>query len=335
MTTVLVTGAAGNLGQSIVRKLLARGVRVRAFDLPTKANQKRLHAFGDNVELALGDITKPEDVARAVASVDAIAHLAGVLPPITERKLGLANAVNAEGTKNIIAAAEKAAPGCRLVFASSCSVYGFGQAARGIATSDSPTEGTDEYTKSKLAAEAALRASTLDWTILRVSAAALEGSPTAQDPMVIRLMFEYAADHPIELVHGEDVATAFTNALFEPGASKKILPIAGGESCRTTQRGLFELIFGMIGVKNLPESVHGNHPNYTCWMDTSESQRLLAYQSKGLEDIRRDMAAHLGMLVPLARLASPIVRLYLLRLSGPYTGEPPRPTWQDQIAAGH
>lgn len=334
MALILVTGAAGNLGRNLVARLLARGDRVRAFDLPTKANTKRLRGFGDGVELALGDVTNAADVERAVAGVDAIAHLAGILPPASERNPRATNAVNAGGTFALISAAEKLTPGVRFVFASSCSVHGFGQAARGPATGDSPTEATDAYTTSKIAAEEALRASSLSYTILRVSAA-IEGSASVQDPIVLRLMFEYDADHPIELVHGDDVAAAFASALIEPRAHRRVFPIAGGVGCRLTQRGLMEMSFGAIGVRDLPRSIHGRAPNYTCFMDTTESQEILRFQAHDLDDIRRDMLENLGLLAPLARLASPLVRRYLLHLSGPHNGAPSRPTWQDHIAAGH
>ena len=88
MATVLVTGAAGNLGRSVVTRILERGDVVRAFDLPTRVNEKRLREFGPRVEIALGDVTNVDDVARAVRGVDAVAHLAGIIPPLSERHPG-------------------------------------------------------------------------------------------------------------------------------------------------------------------------------------------------------------------------------------------------------
>lgn len=334
MKHILVTGAAGNLGQSVVRRLAERGVQVRAFDLPSAAHARRLEALGPRVEWAPGDVTSVADLERAVRGVDGIAHLAGLLPPVSERKPAVAMAVNAQGTRQLIAAAQRLAPEAPFVFASSFSVYGPGQAARGLATGDSPTEATDTYTASKLEAEAALRASTLPWTILRV-AAAIEGSASVQDPIVLRLMFEYAAEQPMELVHGDDVATAFVNALFEPRARRRVLPIGGGPSCRLTQRELMKLTFGALGVRDLPEAAHGRAPNYTCYLDTSEAQALLDFQRHSLDDIKRDLLANLGWRAPLARAFSPLVRRLLLHFSGPYRGAPAHPTWRAMMDAGY
>lgn len=333
MSFVLVTGAAGNLGKSMVRKLLGRGDRVRAFDLPTKANEKALRAFGSDVEVVLGDITRAADVERAVAGVDAIVHLAGILPPASERNPGLTRRVNYDGTRLLVEAAERLAPSCPFVFASSCSVYGPGQAARGLATSDSPTEATDAYTSSKIDAEGVLLASSLAYVILRVSAA-IEGSSASSDPVVLRVMFEIDADQPIELVHGDDVASAFANAIHEPRAHRRIFPIGGGERCRLRQRGLMEMTFGAIGVRDLPPSIHGKAPYYTCWMDTAEANAILDFQHHDLEAIKRDLLANLGVVAHLARIASPLVRFALLKLSGPYNGEPSRPTFREHIELG-
>ena len=147
-------------------------------------------------------------------------------------------------------------------------------------------------------------------------------------------MFEIDPDHPIELVHGEDVARAILRALFEPAASGRVLPIGGGPACRLRQRELMAMTLGLIGVGRFPDRAHGHSPYYTCWLDTEESQRMLDYQRHGPDEIRQALRARLGLRSPLARLAAPIVRRALLRYSGPHRGAPPRPTWAQLIEAG-
>jgi len=334
MSLVLVTGAAGNLGRSLVSKLLARGDRVRAFDLPTKANEKTLRRFGPNVEIMLGDVTSRADVERAVSGIDALAHLAGILPPMSERNERLARAVNLEGTRLLVGAAERMAPRCPFVFASSYTVHGPMQAVRGLATADSPTQASDVYTATKIDAERIVRSSSLAFVILRV-AAAIEGSASVSDSIVLRLMFEIDPNQPIELVHGDDVATAFANAISEPRAHRRTFPIGGGPRCQLRQREMIQMTLGAIGVRDLPRSLHGAAPNYTCWLDTTEAESILRFQHHDLEAIRRDLLARLGVAAHLARFASPLVRAYLLHHSGPYNGAPARPTFRDHIGAGH
>jgi UDP-glucose 4-epimerase len=334
MSLVLVTGACGNLGRSLVRRLIASGARVRAFDLPTRHNQRFLRSLGPRVDVALGDVTRDADVEEAVRGVSAIAHLAGVLPPSSERRPEITRAVNVEGTRRIVRAFERQRPDGRLVLASSFSVYGPSQAARGLATVDSPVEATDAYTSSKLAAEEILRGSSLDWTILRV-AAAIEGSRGASDPIVVRLMFEIRPEQPIEIVHGDDVAIAFASALADPAAGRRIFLIGGGPSCQLRQRDLLALSLGVVGAADLPARACGRAPYYTCWMDTREAERVLRFQKHDAEAIRAALAARLGAVGALARVFGPLTRSVLLRLSGPYAGHPPRPTWKELIDAGY
>ncbi len=330
MPRVLVTGAAGQLGAAVVRRLVAEGHHVVALDLPGALGRRGPR--GPGIARLPFDLTKT-GLERHLDGIDAVAHLGGILPPRSERNPALTRRVNKEGTRALVQTLESVAPEARVVLASSFSVYGPGQAARGLAGEASPTEATDAYTSSKLGAEALLRASTVDWTILRI-AAAIEGSATAIDPIALRLMFEVDPEHPIELIHGDDAATAIARALFEPETSRRILPIGGGARCQLRQRELMQLTLSLVGVDPIPAEAHGRAPYYTCWLDTEESQRLLDYQRHDPADIRDALRARLGARAPLARLAAPLVRRLLLSYSGPRRGDPPRPTWQAMIDAG-
>lgn len=331
---VLVTGAFGNLGRGVVRRLVRDGLRVRAFDLPSAANRRAARLLPSGVEVCLGDLTRPGDVARAASGVRAVAHFAAILPPVSERRPALARAVNLEATRSLVEAAARERDDMPFVFPSSVSVYGPSQRERGLAGGDSPTEATDAYTETKLAAEAVIRATSLAWVIFRVGAA-IEASPAATDPILLRLMFEIDPTNPVELVHGADVARATSRALVVAAAQRRILPLGGGPTCQLTQREMLEATLGAIGVTRLPDSAFGRGSYYTCWLDTAESQRLLDFQRHGFADIHRDFAARFARWRPLLGLAAPVVRLGLLRLSGPHRGAPPRPTLRDLMDAGH
>jgi UDP-glucose 4-epimerase len=73
MTRTLVTGGAGFIGANLVPLLRERGDEVRVLDSLVNGDPGRL---GSDVELVVGDIRDPEAVARAVAGVDAVIHLA-------------------------------------------------------------------------------------------------------------------------------------------------------------------------------------------------------------------------------------------------------------------
>ncbi len=68
--TVLVTGAAGFIGQHLVMRLTADGVRVRA------AVRRTTPVLVRGVEYVHADLTRLEDCQRAVAGVHAIVHCA-------------------------------------------------------------------------------------------------------------------------------------------------------------------------------------------------------------------------------------------------------------------
>lgn len=330
---ILVTGAFGNLGQSVLLALRSQRKRVRAFDLPSTKNRAVAAKFPD-IEVVWGDITRRGDVARAAQRIAGVAHLAAVLPPLAERKPELTRAVNVEGTRLLIEEVERAVGCVPFVFASSFSVYGPSAATRGFASGSSPTEASDTYTETKLAAEASLQKSQLSWVILRIGAA-VEASAGATDPIVLRLMFEVDPENPIELVHGADVARAVVRALDVPEAYRKVLPIGGGQSCQINQRRLLEETLFVIGVRNLPRSVHGRAPYYTCWLDTGESQRLLDFQHHDLSDILRDLEKRFALLKPFRFLVGPLLRLVLLQFSGPFRKQPERSTLRSLIDAGY
>lgn len=99
----LVTGAAGHLGNVLVRGLLAKGQDVRALVLPGED----LHSLeGLKLEFREGNILNKEDLKKAMEGVDVVYHLAALVA-ITEDKAGLLRKVNVEGTRNVIEIAKE------------------------------------------------------------------------------------------------------------------------------------------------------------------------------------------------------------------------------------
>ncbi len=101
---VLLTGAFGNIGESTLLALLSKGYEIRCFDLDTKRNRKKaseLRAHGD-FEVVWGSITEKEQLGPALKGLDAIIHLAGIIPPVSEAKPEFAKAVNVGGMMNLL-----------------------------------------------------------------------------------------------------------------------------------------------------------------------------------------------------------------------------------------
>jgi UDP-glucose 4-epimerase len=111
----LVTGAAGFVGRHVIRRLLADGFEVTAFDL--------LDAGLVDARSVIGDLRDADGVAGAVASHDVICHLGGIGDVyLAGERPSLAAEVNVVGSANIAGAA--AAHGARVIYASTWEVYG-------------------------------------------------------------------------------------------------------------------------------------------------------------------------------------------------------------------
>src|SRR5689334_7545741 len=77
----LVTGAAGFVGQAIVRRLLADGESVRALTLPGDPRLPELRALGaaDRLEVVETDLTAANAVAPHFAGVGRVFHTAALV----------------------------------------------------------------------------------------------------------------------------------------------------------------------------------------------------------------------------------------------------------------
>lgn len=329
---ILVTGGLGNLGLSTLAALGREGYAVRFLDLPTRANKLRAARLPKGVEHAFGDVTRKEDVDAAVRGVDAIVHLAAMLPPTSERLGDLTRRVNVHGTARLVETARAQRLTGPFLLSSSCTVYGPDAADGRLAKVTDPVVGTDHYTSTKIEAEEIVRTSAPRPTVLRVGVS-IENARQASDVIVLRQMFEVAPDNPIELVHGEDVALAIARTIANEEAHGKTLNIGGGPRCRVTQRDLLRGLERTLRLAPFPEEAFGRGRAYTAYMDTEESQRLLGFQRHDYEAIVRDLGARVRGLGPLLRVAAPVTRHALLRFSGPLAGRPSRPTWAELIAA--
>lgn len=147
---ILVTGATGFLGHSLVPALIEAGYSVRALVRPT-SDTERLRAQG--VELAVGEIQNAEDVDRAVKGVRVVAHAAGLF-----RFWGQARQferVNVEGTAYVLEACARHSVE-RVVHVSSLVVIGRAEVGT-VIDETHPCKPMDAYQRSKLDGENMVR----------------------------------------------------------------------------------------------------------------------------------------------------------------------------------
>jgi len=160
VTRLLVTGASGFIGRAVVSAFAQEGYALRA-----AVRRPPQPPFAANVEVAQHpDLSRAFDWAPLLEGVDQIVHLAGVAHTagIAEERY---DRVNRQATAELAAAAARA--GIRqFVFVSSIRAQS-GPAADHALTERDAAAPTDAYGRSKLAAEAAVRAAGVPFTILR------------------------------------------------------------------------------------------------------------------------------------------------------------------------
>jgi nucleoside-diphosphate-sugar epimerase len=125
MKKVLVTGGAGYIGSVLVRILLDKGYYVRAVD-SLKFGGDALYdvAQHPNFEFMKGDMRNDEDIDKAIAGMDYIAHLAAIVgDPACSKFSDEAKETNWTASVSLFEKAEQAGIK-RFVFASTCSNYG-------------------------------------------------------------------------------------------------------------------------------------------------------------------------------------------------------------------
>ncbi len=149
--TILVTGAAGYLGNQTMKRLVAEGRPARALVRRKAKAAIRLGAIADHIEIIEGDVTRPASLKQAMAGVDGVVHTVAIA---MEKGGQTYEAVNYQGTVNVLKAAKEAG------------VERFINISQNGAKSDLPYR----FLASKGRAQEAVAASSLKWTALRPSA---------------------------------------------------------------------------------------------------------------------------------------------------------------------
>ncbi len=143
---VLVTGATGFIGQHLVEALVEKRVNVTCFVRSTSQISK-LQPLG--VSFIEGDITDERSLPQALAGINTVFHLAGLLEARPRSKL---YEVNEEGTRNLAQACAACQKPPVLVVLSSLEAAGSSLDDAPNTEIEPPTP-TTTYGKSKLAGE--------------------------------------------------------------------------------------------------------------------------------------------------------------------------------------
>lgn len=101
MKNILVTGAAGFIGQHLVKQLITKGYRPRCLVL-NKDDSTYLRSL--DVDLVMGDVTQPNSLRKALIDINTVYHLVGVgsIGADSNQALAKFRKINVEGTRNLI-----------------------------------------------------------------------------------------------------------------------------------------------------------------------------------------------------------------------------------------
>ncbi len=194
-STILVTGASGNVGGEVVRALAAAGEQVRALIRNAGGGPS---SFPDGVRAVAGDLNDPASLGDALRGVDA----AFLLPGYQDMP-GLLAAIRAAGAKRVA-----------LLSGSS--------AERG--------DKSNAISRYMMESEAAVRGSGLAWTILRPSAFmsnTFQWLPQLKAGDVVRVPF---ADVPAAVIDPADIGAVTALALTSDRHAERHYRLTGPEA---------------------------------------------------------------------------------------------------------
>ncbi|MEW1834142.1 NAD(P)-dependent oxidoreductase [Microbacterium sp. NPDC079995] len=256
--TVLLTGATGNWGRATLRAFSERSdIRVRAFALPTRADDAALEEFKGmpNLETVRGDLTRFTDVRSAIKDVDVVLHVGAVVSPFADERPELARRVNIGAMQNLIRSVKELPnPGAvAIVGVGSVAETGDRQAPVHWGRVGDPLRVSqfDEYGQTKIIAERLLIDSGLPrWAWLRQTGIFHPGMLEIRDPIMTHSPFagvmEWAtAEDSARLLVGAacvDVPDEFWGGIYN---------IGGGEQWRLTNWQLQNLIAEALGVRDI------------------------------------------------------------------------------------
>ncbi len=236
---VLLTGASGSMGGEAFKELLRRKDKytVRLLLRPSKKNKKAFNKYQgqDGIEIVWGDLSKLEDVLKAVNGVEHVLHPAAFISPEADRNPRLCNQCNRVGTENVVEAIKQQPGGgdnITLAYIASIAMYGDRLPPKHWAKVGDPLKPSvgDYYSITKMGAERAVIESGLKhWAVMRQTWIAIADVLGLMDP----IMFHQPPDTHIEFITGEDAGYGLVQTLECPDDFYgRVYNMSGGPSCR-------------------------------------------------------------------------------------------------------
>ncbi len=247
--TILVTGGTGFIGSHVVEDLLKRNYDVRCL-VRKSSNLQWLQALP--VQLVYGNFNDVDSLQEAVAGVDIVIHVAGVVA--AKNREGFYNG-NVVATKNILDAVQKYNTQLkRFLHVSSATAIGPGQNEKPV-DETTPPKPITTYGESKLAAEQTVLtyADSIPVTIIRPPAvygprdtATLSFFQSVNRGLVPLVGF---SPKKVSLVHAYDLAGGIVDATLSEKTKGKVYFVGSEEIYNWQQIG--EVTAKVVGRKTI------------------------------------------------------------------------------------
>jgi (4-alkanoyl-5-oxo-2,5-dihydrofuran-3-yl)methyl phosphate reductase len=202
MTTLLITGATGNVGGRVTEQLIAAGCRPRVL---VRDAAKARARFGDQVDVVTGDLAEASSLHAALDGVERV-FVVNVGPEIAARDLALAMAARAAGVRHLV----------------KLSSFGAQRDTSGLGAWHAQ-------------GEAGIRASGIAWTFVRPGAFmtnCLAWAPTIKAQGAV---FSATADGRLASIDTDDVAAVSVAALTQSGHEGRAYDLTGHEALTHAQ----------------------------------------------------------------------------------------------------
>jgi nucleoside-diphosphate-sugar epimerase len=225
---VLVTGATGFVGTSLVRHLLLRAQRVRVL-VRSKAKAKGMANRG--AEVIVGEITDESAVTEAVDGVGIVYHLAGRLlkPDVPAREY---ERTHVEGTRVLLDASTRSPSVTRFVHCSTTGVLGV--TGERPADENAPMRPTNIYETTKAKAELDVRDAIADGFAAVIARPGLVYGPGDLHLLpffraVLRHRFRPIGSRPVWLhpIYIDDLSEGLLRCGYHPAAAGECFHLAG------------------------------------------------------------------------------------------------------------
>jgi nucleoside-diphosphate-sugar epimerase len=219
---VLVTGGSGFLGSHVVEQLARAGHEVVA--LVRSTSKRDFLSSLPNVSFVTGAVEQKDTLRKAADGVDAIVHAAGLVKALTVLDF---EAVNVEGTQNLLDLAKKRAAGLkRFVFVSSLAAIGPSEDGKPVSPDQEPHPLT-HYGRSKLRAERAVMAMKDELPVTVIRPPMIYG-PRDKESFAFFQAVNFRllpmvgdGNNTMSVVYGADAASACIKAIFADTPSGK------------------------------------------------------------------------------------------------------------------